>query len=293
MAHKARIGRVHVETHLCRDGTDSMTTRTLTEAIFRLGRISTSGEMTNASLLKGLADLSAQTLAADVVALAVFERGVEHPAASTYVRGPWNEPERDRFLEQAQWTFDERGLGERLMGLRRGRLYHRPEMFNESDPRAAKQFEVARPLPMGDQAAGLYRRSDGVELLVSIHKLSRAGLGASGPFTRAQLARAGALAPFVAQCWAASWRHEPQWMTDLKPQARGILEHLLMGYDDDQIADLSGLSYHSVRAHLKRLFRDAGVRSRLHLMQTCQSLRAGSDLTVELPTDDSLTQAIG
>ncbi len=281
-----------MDTQFCRIGSEPVTTRTLSEAIFRLGRISTSKSLTNTSLLRTLAELTAETLAADVVAVVVFDRGVDSDASHICVRGPWTESQRDRYLEQAQWTFDERAMAQRLAGLRRGRLYHRPDLIGEGEPRTRGFVEATRPMTIGDHAAALYRRSDSVELLLSVHKIA-AQNGASGPFTRAQLARAGALSPFVAQCWAVTWKQEPAWMAGLKPQTRSILEHLLDGYDDDQIAERTSLSYHSVRAHLKRLFREAGVRSRLHLMQTCKSLVGGQELTVEIPADDQLSQAIG
>lgn len=83
-------------------------------------------------------------------------------------------------------------------------------------------------------------------------------------------------------------------MRGLKPLSRGILEQLLEGLDDDQIADRMRLSYHSVRAHLKRLFRDAGVRSRLHLMQACRPTDgATANLVVEIPSEDAARQATG
>jgi DNA-binding CsgD family transcriptional regulator len=272
---------------------DAVTTRTLSEAIYRLGRISTVKSLTNVTLMRTLADLTGETLQADVVAVAVFDRGIEQAAASCCVRGPWSEDLRDRFLEQSTWTFDERATAQRLAGLRRGRLYHRPDLMAEpADARARGYSDPTRALPLGDQASGLYRRSDGLEFLLSIHKVGTQG-GNAGPFTRAQLARAGALAPFVAQCWATSWRLEPAWMGTLKPQSRVILEQLLEGFDDDQIASRTGLSYHSVRAHLKRLFREAGVRSRLHLMQACRAASGGPELTVEIPPEEQVREAIG
>ncbi|MBL8746836.1 MAG: helix-turn-helix transcriptional regulator [Phycisphaerae bacterium] len=264
--------------------------RSLNEAIFRLGQVSADRSLTNASLLRRLADITVDALEVSVAVLAVFERGVESASSACHVRGPWSEDERDRFLEQTQWQFDERAMAMRLAGLRRGRLYHRPDLIAERDPRDTKVFEdLPQPKGMADQAVALYRRSDGVELLLAIHQVEGAGV-----FQRTTLAKAGALAPFVAQCWAGSWRQEPGWMKDLKPLSRGILEQLLEGFDDDQIADRTGLSYHSVRAHLKRLFRDAGVRSRLHLMQACRPAEhRNGTLIVEIPTDESARQATG
>lgn len=267
-----------------------MAVRSLNDAIFRLGQISADRSLTNASLLKQLADVTIDTLDVSVAVLAVFERGVESASTVCHVRGPWSEDQRDRFLEQTRWQFDERAMALRLSGLRRGRLYHRPDLIAERDPRDTKVFEdLPQPQGMADQAVALYRRSDGVELLLAIHQVEGAGT-----FQRTTLAKAGAVAPFIAQCWAGSWRDEPAWMHDLRPLSRGILEQLLEGFDDDQIADRTGLSYHSVRAHLKRLFREAGVRSRLHLMQACRPADAkGGGLIVEIPTEEAARQATG
>lgn len=263
--------------------------RSLNEGIFRLGQISADRAITNSSLLKKLADVLVEVLDVGVVVLAVFERGVESSTTASLVKGPWSEDQRDRFLEQTRWQFDERAMAMRLAGLRRGRLYHRPDLIAERDPRDTRVFEELPALKgMADQAVALYRRSDGSELLLAIHALEGAG-----PFQRTTLAKAGALAPFIAQCWAGSWRQEPIWMKDLRPLSRGILEQLLEGFDDDQIADRTGLSYHSVRAHLKRLFREAGVRSRLHLMQACRPADAPGGLVVEIPGEESARQATG
>lgn len=269
----------------------AMSVRSLNEAIFRLGRVSADRTLTNVTLLRHLADVTLETLGVDVVLVSVFERGIESAPGSTCVRGPWSDDERDRYLEQARWRLDERVMAQRLGALRRGRLYHRSDLIvAESESREGRlSVESSPAFGLGDHAAALYRRSDGVELMISIHRVEN-----EGAFARTTLARAGAIAPFVAQCWATSWKHEPEWMRHLKPLGRSILEQLLEGYDDDQIADRTGLSYHSVRAHLKRLFRDAGVRSRLHLMQACRPIEnAATGLVVEIPTDELSRQATG
>lgn len=265
----------------------AMTARSLNEAIFRLGQISADRHLTNATLLKHLADVAVDTLGVDAAVLAVFERGIEGQPSTICVRGPWRELERDRFLEQSRWQFDARAMAHRLSVLRRGRLFHRPDLLSGRD--SIGLDEVPASVGVADQAVALYRRNDAIEMLFAIHRVE-----GTGPFSRATLARAGALAPFLAQCWAGSWSTEPEWMRALKPVSRAILEQLLQGYDDDQIADRTRLSYHSVRAHLKRLFREAGVRSRLHLMQACRPIAAaGLDFTVEIPTDESAHQATG
>lgn len=266
-----------------------MTLRSLNEAIFRLGQISGERNHFNAVLLRELADVTLETLGVDAVTLCVFEQGVEGPPTQRIVRGPWAEKERDRFLEQSGWEFDERALARRLAGMRRGRLYHRPDLISDREY-LNDHGEQASPVPLTprDQAVALYRRCDGVELLLSIHRVDL-----DSPLHRTTLARAGTLAPYVAQCWASCWKHEPDWMKRLKPISRTILDTLLEGLDDDQIAARTGLSYHSVRAHLKRLFRDAGVRSRLHLMQACRGCTPPANLIIDLPIDEPARQATG
>lgn len=255
----------------------AMNSPSLREAIFRLGRISVDQAITNDTLLRRLAQVVSETLEVDVVALGVFEQGVENPASACFVHSPWTLTDARAFEDQAFWAVEDRDLALRLASLRRGRVYHRPELLAERDARLiASAPALAGRVGLDDQALALFRRRDGAELLIGIN--SPAG---AGPLSRAALAKAGALAPYVAQCWAAAWRDEPAWIGGLKPQARDILERLLQGLDDDQIAQATTLSYHSVRAHLKRMFRAAGVRSRLHLMQ---SVRGAVALQAE---DDS------
>lgn len=271
---------------------DSTATPGPSGAIFKLGRISAARSGTNCGLLADLSDAIVGTLPVDVVTLAIFEPGIGESPIATHVRGPWTEFDRDRFLEQTRWTFNETALARRLSNLRRGKVYLRSEFVSEPDTISMKGFsEMASsaPVGVGDQAAALYRRGDGVELLIAVFRAP-----GSTVFTRPQLARVESLLPFVAQCWASRWRQEPAWMAALRPQSRLILDNLLQGCDDDQISQKTGLSYHSVRAHLKRLFREAGVRSRLHLMQACNTCGAGGAVCTELSEESQeLAQATG
>lgn len=260
-----------------------MSCQRVREAVFELGRISTDRAMTNATLLRRLADLLAETLGVEIAGLAVFENGVSAGSTACYVRGPWKMDESARFSEESFWAVQDRNLAERLEGLRRGRVHHRPDLIGPPARgrvgNGTARNSVATAAPLEDQALALFQRTDGSELLIGINSLD-----GSGQLSHTVLARAGALVPFVARCWAACWRREPAWMRDLKPVGRRVLECLLEGMDDAQIAERTGLSYHSVRAHLKRLFRDASVRSRLHLMQHCRCRKAEGAL-VETPGD--------
>lgn len=239
-----------------------MQQQTLREAVFRLGQLSADRALTNSSLLHSLVDILLASLGIDAAGLAVYERGADAPSTECCVRSTSGATSNG----SEAWALGDPSLARRLSGLRRGRLYHRPDLIAEREIRHVRLAgENRQPFNSGDQALALFRRADGAELLLAISTADE-----SGRFSRSVLAKAGALVPYIAQCWAAAWRAEPVWMSDLKPQGRLILENLLQGFDDDQIAARTGLSYHSVRAHLKRLFRDAGVRSRLHLMQACK-----------------------
>ncbi len=265
-----------------------MTCHRVRESIFELGRISTDRSITNTTLLRRLADVLADTLGVEIAGLAVFESGVASGSTACYVRGPWKMDESARFSEESFWAVQDRNLAERLEGLRRGRLHHRPDLLSPGVPTrmgSGRGGALPAAAPLEDQAVALFQRTDGAELLIGINSLD-----GSGQLSHTVLARAGALMPFVARCWATVWRREPAWMRDLKPAARRVLECLLEGMDDAQIADHTGLSYHSVRAHLKRFFRDADVRSRLHLMQQC-ACRAAEGSLVESPVDLSTDEA--
>lgn len=249
---------------------------TLAEAVFRLGQISREGCSCNDATLRRIAEIAADMIGMDVTGVAVYENGIRGSATACAVVGPWSDDESGKFLDQSRWELEDRILAMRLIDLEAERMHTREEMIGDAEFRASKLYnEFQRPLGLGDQALGLFRREDGAELLIGINALDH-----RGPLPRQAVDRANQIAPFVARCWAATWRREPAWMGELKTQSRSVLEHVLEGYDDDQIAQLTGLTYHSVRAHLKRLFREAGVRSRLHLMQVCR--RGTSDITEQM-----------
>ncbi|HVZ93479.1 MAG TPA: hypothetical protein VG797_03115 [Phycisphaerales bacterium] len=237
----------------------------LEDAVFRLGEISGSGA-SNTETLRAIVKVGEEATGADIVAIGVFAKGITNQAIAASVIGPWDDDLSRRFLQQTEWSPDERVLAVRLAAQPRDRLYRRSELIDESEFRRSKLFnDFQRPLQMGDQALGVFRRDDGLELLIGLSVVDRRGV-----MTQEMLTAAKQVAPYMARCWASAWRHEPEWMITLRPATRAVLDHLISGYDDAQIASLTGLSYHGVRAHLKRLFREAGVRSRLHLMQACR-----------------------
>lgn len=240
----------------------------LSEALYRLGQVARS-EGPGADSLRAIARIGADATRADILGVGVFEDGIGGRPLATCILGPWDEDLSARFHRQSEWSIEDRVLAQRLARFERDRLYRRAELIDEPEFCRSRLFnEFQRPLGMGDQALGVYRRPDGLELLISLSAASD-----RGPIPDATLQAARALAPYMARAWAASWRREPAWIAELRPHTRGVLDHLLAGYDDAQIATMTGLTYHSVRAHLKRLFRRAGVRSRLHLMQVCRGER--------------------
>jgi DNA-binding CsgD family transcriptional regulator len=52
----------------------------------------------------------------------------------------------------------------------------------------------------------------------------------------------------------------------LTPRQRAILRLAALGYTDKEIAGTLGVSYHTVRTHLKRLYRAHGVPNRIALV---------------------------
>lgn len=261
-----------------------MPLRTLGEAVFRLGQISAEQGVTNIDLVRRLADLAAEALGVDVAVLSVFDHGLEQTPCVSCVGGAGTGVV-GRTSSPNGWQIDGRGLAQRLASLTPGRIYSLRDFPGEGERRPSRFYsDFQRPVGVADQAVGVFRRADGATLVVCLQNTEP-----HGQLSDQQLSRAQALAPFIAQCWAAGWRPEPAWLSDLKPQARMILEQLLRGCDDDQIAQRTGLSYHSVRAHLKRLFRDAGVRSRLHLMQACTRCPVDQAVDVVFQGPDPVT----
>lgn len=240
-----------------------MESQVLHDAIFRLGWLSGDSTITNDSLLKRISEIVARTLGVESAGVAVCENGIERGVTRAAAFGMWaNGPAH---LSEAE-------AAARILGGFAGELgtTHLPdtgENFGDGPCQCELVYsEMHRPMRLADHATVVFRRNDGVELVIVI------STGPSNePISRDTLATASSLVGAAAQAWSSSWHKEPAWMASLSPSSRRVLESLLEGCDDDQIADRTGLTYHSVRAHLKRIFRDAGVRSRLHLIQQCRT----------------------
>ncbi|MFM9957423.1 MAG: hypothetical protein ACKVZJ_05075 [Phycisphaerales bacterium] len=240
------------------------------QAIYRLGQVSSNPPACGGNLLRSLIDIAAEALGMDYVSAAVFERGVEGPATAVQVSGAWPAEACQRINDVTRWDIKERPLALKLAALDRNMVFRRSDLIEERAFKSSRLFiEVLTPMRLtGDCLVALFHRADGTELMLTFQRLDEKAAVPEDVVRKAQ-----AVAAFIAQCWASSWRAEPGWMKALKPQSRRVLDDVLAGFDDDQIAERTGLTYHSVRAHLKRLFRDADVRSRLHLMQQFRSER--------------------
>jgi len=242
----------------------------LHDGIFRLGQLSADESITNLDLLRSMAEIAAEVIGIEVTGLGVFEQGLMRPATACHVVGPWSADAGETLVNPSRWSENERVLAMRLTSIEPNRVYRRNEILPGACPAAGQTLEYPTPMLVADEALGLFRRTDGAELLLAL-----AALDSGTTLPELALERARAIAPFLASCWAAGWKTEPAWARQLRPSSRSVLEFVLAGLDDDQIADKTGLTYHSVRAHLKRLFKEAGVRSRLHLMQEYRTCTSG------------------
>lgn len=261
----------------------------LSDAIFALGMLRAEQPLCNRTLLCRAASIAAEAIPAAGVGLAVFsgDLGEGEPLASCAARRSTTEPEAPA---DAQAFLQLAGSGSSC-------LFEGPGWQNDEEGKALAQSLAAMP---GEE---LHEWTGGGRLWTSIVD-GQAGATFCGVFEHEKLnhrlvvviagvaddasaGRARAIMPYLLDSWKRGWTHEPEWMTNLKPASRVVLELVLQGLDDDQIADISGLTYHSVRAHLKRLFKSAGVRSRLHLMQEC---RQNNFLPAEV--DESLAEAV-
>lgn len=244
----------------------------LYDAIFQLGSISGDPTLTNECLLRRMTQVLAKGSGVEAAAMAVFENGIEQAPALVRSIGHWPDAEADRAGDDHDPDAAERSIIGLVRQLTRDR-FTAGEFVGEGQRRCERIYsEFHRPMRLVDHALAIFRRDDGAECVIVIRSAPNAE-----PLGRDTLAIGGVLTTASAQCWASAWHREPVWMATLSASSRRVLENLLEGCDDDQIAERTGLTYHSVRAHLKRIFRDAGVRSRLHLIQQCRCSRGGAE----------------
>jgi len=241
-----------------------MCNQAMHQAFFELGRLSARPFVVNQDLLREITKLMAGVVRADIVGAAVWDNGHADRMTQCHLIGPGVEP--DTISEASNWDFGDETLIRHLAMQDRGVVCRRAALVSNDEFHGSPLYiEFQQPRGLGDQALCMFTRNDGADIVLSIHNLAK-----SGQITESALRALAEIAPIIANTWAAKWRAEPAWLVNLNAHGRSVLELVLMGLDDDQISQRTGLTYHSVRAHLKRLFRDAGVRSRLHLMQSCR-----------------------
>lgn len=253
-------------------------------AIFELGRLSVTPLADGSVLLRDMAAILRDALNADVVTAAVCRRPSGRRAMVVRVDASSREGEgivgtagggahgsATSVAEAGAWL-------DELRGRAAGRFMPAGRSGGEGGVDPAEAAAIGSwPLGLtGDAAAvGVFGCDHGAVLVVFVGRGGACGeCGDEG----ALAAEATRLACFVGDCFGRAWVEPPAWLDEVKPTSRAVLDGVLEGLDDEQIAERSGLTYHSVRAHLKRLFRAAGVRSRLHLMQACRyPASVGSD----------------
>jgi len=240
----------------------------MTEAAYRFGQIEVDRRMWGRRRLEAIASTFAEAVGLEACGVTVREGPPGRRRACVAIHGPWSDRERRLFDEQANWPMEHRVLASRLAQMPLGRMRPRRELIDDADFRRTRLYnELQRPMGIGDQVSAMFRREDGAEMI-----LAAAAIDGEAALPRSILERAQSLAPIAARCWVASWRAEPEWAHRLSPQCRRVLEYVDAGYDDHQIAKRLGVTYHTVRAHLKRIFRRVGVGSRLHLIQRYRGL---------------------
>lgn len=227
----------------------------LSETLYRMGELRSEPGTSNADLLRKLTAIAADATGTEVTAGIVYEDGIGTEPTACAVVGALAAPKSPAspppFLD---------GQGRRVLrqlaACEPEQLYSVDELVGEPDalPLTAYRIWLAR-----------FERADGAEFIFAIGIRSDADAGRS-----ATLARANIVAQYIGRTWKRVWTREPEWLRQLRPAARNVLSLVVQGYDDEQISEMTGLTYHSVRAHLKRLFREANVRSRLHLIQASQ-----------------------
>ncbi len=253
----------------------------LTETIFRLGTITRHRRVENNGILANIAEIANDYIGADITSLCVYPGRISESACSCAVRGPWEVDHSNSFLDQTKWSAEDHVTALQLETRPADTLYRRSELIDQAIFRDTRQYkDFDKPLNLGEHASAYHTRNTpngGPTIVFSITQAD-----ASSAISNEIFARAQQILPSIFQAFDEAWIPVPEWVGTLKPQAKRILQYVLDGHDDEQIVARTGQSYHSVRAHLKRLFRVAQVRSRLHLMQAY----------LDGETSDSLDQQI-
>ena len=219
----------------------------LSHAVFRLGRITSDIGLANEARLRSMASILSAYLGDARVALCATPDPAD-PDAPT-LRADAGPPPNGT-----------------------GQAVRRP--VDRADIDRWRALPAGHPHGAGeDLEVAVFHHPSGGMLIALLETRER---GPSGGPDGAARRSFDAVAPFLADCFAQGWQVEPDWALGLNDAARTVLGLVLTGLDDEQIAGETGLTYHSVRAHLKRLFKQAGVRSRLHLMQAYRAAGGAS-----------------
>jgi DNA-binding CsgD family transcriptional regulator len=233
------------------------------EAAYQLGALSTAGGLRRKQFFGGIATILKDATSVEAAGVMAFPDSVLRPASAVGVAGPWTEHEHAAFLEQTRWAPDDRLLSTTLARSPGPLFRSTNEIVEESVFRQSRIYnEFQRPRGIGEQAQMCLESSDGAHLYVAF-----ARVGSNEPISRRSMEIAQRVAVLIQRCWHVAHAHTPKWARELSPRRRRVLELVSDGLDDHQIAEALDVKYHTVRAHLKDLFREAGVRSRLHLIQ--------------------------
>ncbi|RMH24554.1 MAG: LuxR family transcriptional regulator [Planctomycetota bacterium] len=233
------------------------------DAAYDLGALERIGGVQRGVIFQGIAEVLARATGVEAAGVAAHLGTLLEPAVAMGIAGPWSETEREPFLAQTRWRPSERPIAAALDRRPTPVFRRTTEVVPRERYLSSRLYnEFQRPRGIGDQASMCLRAPDGGRLFVSI-----ARVGSEAPISAESLEIAQRLAPLIERCWLSAHRRLPEWVRALSARRRVVLELVAEGLDDHQIAREIGVQYHTVRAHLKDLFRVAGVRSRLHLMQ--------------------------
>ncbi len=233
------------------------------EAAYRLGALSVIGGVRRSRFFQGVADTLAFATGVEAAAVTAFPKTILAPASAIGISGPWSDHEQKNFLEQSKWAPDDRLIAKRLAAAPGPLFRTTSELIDEKEFACSRLYnEFQRPRGIGEQAQMCLEANDGAHLFVAIARVD-----SEHPISERSIEIAQRMAVLIQRCWNTAHESMPAWVRELSPRRRRVLELVAEGLDDHQIAIELGVKYHTVRAHLKDLFREANVRSRLHLIQ--------------------------
>lgn len=248
------------------------------DVIFQLGSITEHRRVHNRGILREIAEAIHEYIGSDMLYLASHEGRIAEGASDCAVIGPWEQDQTERFLDLTKWAAEDRVIALQMTDHEPDTMHRRAELIDESLFRDSDLYkEFHEPMSIGDSACSYHVSPEGTTLF-----LCAGAISSEEPLPSEVIERAETVLPYVFRAYDAAWKPVPEWARDLRPQAMRILQHVIDGLDDEHIAAHTGLTYHSVRAHLKRLFRLAQVRSRLHLTQAYLQGMSSEDLDREV-----------